>query len=48
MSTESVHSDGHIHELRRLHDRTESNIHSLEALRVGVDSYGSLLTPIFC
>ena len=47
MSTESVHSDGHIQELRRLHDRTESNIRSLEALGVGVDPYVSLLTPIF-
>ena len=47
MSLEVVHSEFHVGELRRLYDRTETNIRSLEALGLTVDTYGALLTPIF-
>ena len=47
MSVEAVLSDSHLVELRRLYDKTESSIRSLEALGVRIDSYGALLTPVF-
>lgn len=46
MNMESVHSDNHIFDLRRLYDKIETNVRSLEALGLGVDAYGALLTPI--
>ena len=47
MKLETVRSDNHVLELRRLYDRAESTIRSLEALGVALDSYGALLTPVF-
>ena len=34
-------------EVRKLFDKTESSIHSLDALGVKLESYGVLLTPVF-
>ena len=47
MSLEAVTSDNNLTELRRLYDKTESNIRSLDALWVTADHYGALLTPVF-
>uniref|UniRef100_A0A1X7UC21 Peptidase aspartic putative domain-containing protein n=1 Tax=Amphimedon queenslandica TaxID=400682 RepID=A0A1X7UC21_AMPQE len=47
MSLESVSSDFHLGDLRRLYDNTEASIRALEALGVAVETYGALLTPIF-
>ena len=47
MSLDAVTSDTHLFELRKLYDRTESSIRSLDALGVKIDSYGVLLTPVF-
>ena len=47
MSLEAVTSDNNLTELRRLYDKTESNIRSLDALGVTADHYGALLTPVF-
>lgn len=41
MNMESVHSDNHIFDLRRLYDKIETNVRSLEALGLGVDAYGA-------
>uniref|UniRef100_A0A1X7VWV8 Peptidase aspartic putative domain-containing protein n=1 Tax=Amphimedon queenslandica TaxID=400682 RepID=A0A1X7VWV8_AMPQE len=46
MIMESVLSDNHIFDLRRLYHKNERNVGSLEALGLGVDAYGALLTPI--
>uniref|UniRef100_A0A1X7TJN0 Uncharacterized protein n=1 Tax=Amphimedon queenslandica TaxID=400682 RepID=A0A1X7TJN0_AMPQE len=47
MCSESVSSDIHLGDLRRLYDKTEASIRALEALGVVVETYGALLTPIF-
>ena len=47
MSLEPVASEHHLLDLRRLYDRTESSIRSLEALGVRAESYGALLIPVF-
>ena len=47
MKLEPVRSETHVVELRRLYDKAESTIRSLEALGVALDSYGALLTPVF-
>ena len=47
MSLDSVTSDTHLIELRKLYDKTESSIRSLDALGVKLESYGVLLTPVF-
>ena len=47
MRLESVSSEHHLVELRRLYDRTESNIRGLKTLGVAADAYGTLFIPIF-
>ena len=47
MGLESVSSEHNLLELRRLYDRTESNIRCLKTIGVGVDAYGALFIPIF-
>uniref|UniRef100_A0A1X7SZU3 CCHC-type domain-containing protein n=1 Tax=Amphimedon queenslandica TaxID=400682 RepID=A0A1X7SZU3_AMPQE len=47
MSLDAVSSDHHVYDLRRLYDKAESNIRSLAALGVAVESYGALLAPVF-
>ena len=47
MSLDSVSSDHHVYDLRRLYDKAESNIRSLAALGVAVESFGALLAPVF-
>ena len=47
MSLEPVVSEHHLIELRRLYDKTESSIRSLDALGVKPESYGTLLIPVF-
>ena len=45
MSLELVHSDRHLGDLSKLYDRAATNIHSLHALGIELDIYGSLLSP---
>ena len=45
MSLDSVMSDTHLIELRKLYDKTESSIHTLDALGDKLESYGVFLTP---
>ena len=47
MRLESVSSEHHLVELRRLYDKTESNIRGLKTLGVAADAYGTLFIPIF-
>uniref|UniRef100_A0A1X7U0U1 Uncharacterized protein n=1 Tax=Amphimedon queenslandica TaxID=400682 RepID=A0A1X7U0U1_AMPQE len=47
MRFESVSSEHHLVELRRLNDKTESNIRRLKTLGVSADAYGTLFIPIF-
>lgn len=47
MSLEPVVSEHHLIELRRLYNKTESSIRSLDALGVKPESYGTLLIPVF-
>ena len=46
MSLESVSSEHKLLELRRLYDRTESNIRGLKTIGVGADAYGAIFIPI--
>ena len=46
LSVEAVSSSSNHTALRRLYDKVESNVRSLEALGVSADSYGSLLTSV--
>ena len=45
MSLDSVMSDTHLIELRKLYDKTKSSIHTFDALGDQLQSYGVLLTP---
>ena len=47
MNLAPVLSDLHTGELRRLYDKVEASIRSLEALGVDLTSYGALLTQVF-
>uniref|UniRef100_A0A1X7UP04 Uncharacterized protein n=1 Tax=Amphimedon queenslandica TaxID=400682 RepID=A0A1X7UP04_AMPQE len=47
MSLEVVTSDNNVTDLRRLYDKTKSNIRSVDALGVTADHYRALLTPVF-
>ena len=47
MSLEPVVSEHHLIELRRLYDKTESSIRSLDALGGKPEAYGALLIPVF-
>ena len=47
MNLDSVTSDHHTRDLRRLYDTAEANIRGLDALGVTLDSYGVLLIPAF-
>ena len=47
MGLESVSSEHNLLELRRLYDRTESNIRGLKTIGVGADAYGALFIPFF-
>ena len=46
LGIEGVSSANNLVALRKLYDKVESNVRSLEALGVGSDSYGSLLLPV--
>ena len=46
LGIEGVSSANNFVALRKLYDKVESNVRSLEALGVGSDSYGSLLSPV--
>ena len=46
LGIEGVSAASNLVALRKLYDKVESNVRSLEALGVGSDSYGSLLSPV--
>ena len=46
LDTTAVTSDHHLRDLRRLYDRSESNIRSFKALGVEPESYVAMLSPI--
>ena len=43
---DSVTSDRHLRDLRKLHDSAEAHIRSLQSLGIRSDTYGSLLAPV--
>jgi len=46
MTMESVPSDRHLRDLRKLYDKAESHVRSLQSLGITADSYGALLSPV--
>ena len=46
MKLETVISDRHLRDLRRLYDSVETHIRSLHSLGISSDTYGSLLSPV--
>ncbi len=43
---ESISSDRHVKNLRRLLDHTESHVQSLKSLGIEASSYGAILAPV--
>ena len=46
MNMETISSDRHLKDLRRLYDHTESHVRSLRSLGIEAASYGALLSPV--
>ena len=44
MNMDTISSDGHLKDLRRLYDHTESNVRSFRSLGIEAASYGALLS----
>ena len=46
LNMDTIPSDRHLRDLRRLYDNTESHVRSLKSMGIEATSYGALLSPV--